>query len=92
MIYRRTERFKKAYQALPIEIRSKVAKVFQLFQENPRHPSLGIKKIKGWDEIWEGRIDQDYRFTFHYEKSEQGGDVMCIFRNVDSHDACLNKP
>jgi len=42
-------------------------KAFILFQEYPAHPSLGVKKMQGHMGIWEGRIDQQNRFTFHYE-------------------------
>ncbi len=88
MIYRRTERFKRAFQALPRPIHAKVAKAFELFARDPQHPSLGIKKIKGHQDIWEGRTDRHYRFTFHYEK-KKGKQAICVFRNVDSHDECL---
>jgi mRNA-degrading endonuclease RelE of RelBE toxin-antitoxin system len=63
MIYRRTGRFKTAYDQLPKEIQDKVIKAFELFKENPRHPSLVVKRVKGVKGIWEGRIDQFYRFT-----------------------------
>jgi hypothetical protein len=46
MNYARTERFKKAYAKLPPEIQAKVSKAFQLFKENPRHPSLGSNACK----------------------------------------------
>lgn len=92
MIYRRSERFRRAFKELPLPVQEKVIKAFVLFQENPNHPSLVIKKIKGMDSIWEGRIDQQYRFTFHYEKSTTGGETICVFRNVDNHDECLKNP
>lgn len=92
MIYRRTARFRKAFRALPPETQKKAIKAFIMFQSNPNHPSLVIKKIKGMEGVWEGRIDQDYRFTFHYEKDPVSGDTICAFRNVDSHDACLKNP
>ncbi len=92
MKYRRTERFRKAFKALPPEVQEKGYKAFALFQKDQRHPSLVIKKMKGVENIWEGRIDQDYRFTFHYEKDPNTGVVICVFRNVDSHDECLRNP
>lgn len=78
--YKRTPRFKKAFEALPEHVKKKVRKAFLLFQENPRHPSLQIKKMEGTTGIYEGRIDQKYRFTFHYE-----GDVV-FFRDIGPHD------
>jgi len=92
MIYRRTERFRKAFLALPPEIQVEVIKTFELFKQNQNHPSLRIKKIKGREGIWEGRIDQAYRFTFHFEKNVQTGEAVCVFRNIDDHDACLKNP
>ena len=47
----------------------KVKKAFLLFKENPQHRSLGTGKIKGQEGIWEGRIDDFYRFTFEYDDS-----------------------
>ncbi len=91
MIFRRSARFLKAFRALPREAQAKAVKAFLLFEQNPRHPSLVTKKIKGREGIWEGRIDQNYRFTFHYEQ-DVSGETVCIFRNVDSHDECLKNP
>jgi mRNA-degrading endonuclease RelE of RelBE toxin-antitoxin system len=92
MIFRRTDRFLKAFHVLPKQIQEKAIKAFYLFKEDPSHPSLNIKKIKGQKEIWEGRIDRSYRFTFHYEKSNETGEVICVFRNIDNHEACLKNP
>jgi mRNA-degrading endonuclease RelE of RelBE toxin-antitoxin system len=92
MIYRRTERFKKTYRLLSEEIRAKSARALQLFQQDPKHPSLVVKKMKGYTGIWEGRIDQDYRFTFHFEKEPQSGETICVFLNIDNHNECLKNP
>jgi mRNA-degrading endonuclease RelE of RelBE toxin-antitoxin system len=92
MIYRRSERFHKAFHDLPRNIQEKVINAFTLFRENPEHLSLVIKKIRGMEGVWEGRIDQKYRFTFHYEKDETTGETICVFRNLDNHDACLKNP
>ena len=89
MIYRRSHRFKKAFRVLPANVQKKA---FKYLAEDPRHPSLGIKKIKGAEGIWEGRIDRSYRITFHFEADEGSGDTVCVFRNVDNHDACLKNP
>jgi mRNA-degrading endonuclease RelE of RelBE toxin-antitoxin system len=92
MIYRRTQRFQKAFHALPPSIQVKALKAFKLVAADPQHPSLGVKKIKGTEGIWEGRVDRAYRFTFHYETDPKSGEIICVFRNIDNHDACLNKP
>lgn len=81
-----TNRFKKAYQRLPQTIQNKVKKALRLLLENPRHPSLHIKRIQGTDKIFEGRIDLKYRFSFEYDNED------ILLRNVDNHDECLKKP
>ena len=91
MIFRRTERFLKAFRSLPADIQKKTLKSLTLFGENQRHPSLHVKKMAGYDDIWEIRVDLKYRFTAHYEKSENG-DIICVLRNVDNHDECLKNP
>jgi mRNA interferase RelE/StbE len=92
MKYRRSDHFKQAYQNLPAAIQDKAKKAFRLFQEDPRHPSLVVKKIKGTADIWEGRVDQQYRFTFQYEKDTDSGERVVVFRNIDNHDECLKNP
>ena len=86
MRYLRTERFKKAAAQLPREIQAKAAKAFLLFKDNPRHPSLGVKRVQGMPDVWEGRVDIHYRFTFHYE----GG--ACAFRNIGLHEIVEREP
>lgn len=81
-----TDRFKKAYQQLPPSIQPKVKKALRLLAENPRHPSLRVRKIQGVPNIYEGRIDQKYRFSFQFEGDDK------ILRNIDNHDDCLKNP
>jgi mRNA interferase RelE/StbE len=92
MIYRRPERFRKAFRALPKHIQEKVPKAFSLFKEDPHHPSLGTKKMQGYEGIWEGRVDRSYRFTFHYEEDEESGETICVFRNIGPHDILDHDP
>jgi hypothetical protein len=77
--YRRTTHFKAAFEILPSDIQQKAHKAFLLFQQNPQHPSLRVKPIRGLPGVWEGRIDIHYRFTFHYEEG------ICVFRNIGQH-------
>lgn len=64
MIIVKTERFKKEFAALPSDIQERARKQFALFLQNPRHPSIQAKKMKGYSDRWEGRITIHYRFTF----------------------------
>ena len=80
MILERTERFKRDFQSLPDPIRRRTEKQLTLLLQNPRHPSLRIKKLEGTSDIWEGRITRKYRFTFQMLEDR------CILRRVGSHD------
>lgn len=59
-----TRPFDEDYDSLPELIKDRADKQFGLLLENPHHPSLRLKKIKGHPSIWEGRITKSYRFTF----------------------------
>ncbi len=59
-----TKPFDEDYAALPESLKERADKQFILLMENPHHPSLRLKKIKGHPNIWEGRITKSYRFTF----------------------------
>lgn len=81
-----TDKFKKLYEDLPLEVRKKLAKQLNFLQNNLSHPSLHAKKIKGHFNIWEARIDYHYRFTFNLEKD------TVILRAIGIHDEALNNP
>ena len=76
----RTERFKRNFQALPEAIQRRAEKQLVRFLQNPRHPSLRIKKMRGPQDIWEGRITQSYRFTFQIREE------TCILRRIGTHE------
>ena len=86
MIFERTTRFKRAAKKLTAHDRERLAKALALYEGDPAHPSLGIKRIEGTRRIWEGRASDAIRFTF--EKIEGG----ILLRNVGSHDATLGRP
>jgi mRNA-degrading endonuclease RelE of RelBE toxin-antitoxin system len=75
-----TRPFDEDYNALPESIKDRADKQFVLLLENPYHPSLQIKKIKGHPNIWEGRITKNYRFTFQIS-----GEIY-ILRRIGPHD------
>lgn len=83
----RTERFKRSVLELDGRTREKLRKQLELLISNPRHPSLGVKKIKGTKAVFEARINDRYRFTFEYgEKGE------IILRVAGPHNSALKKP
>lgn len=80
MILWRTAIFETDYAGLPEKIAESVKKALRLFAENPRHPSLQVKKMKGLKGVWEGRVSRGYRFTFSWT-----GEIV-ILRRVGTHD------
>lgn len=75
-----TENFKKQYKKLPETIKERTKKQFAILLNDTQHPSLGIKKMRGKKDIWEGRISDDYRFTFKIEEE------FYILRTIGTHD------
>jgi len=86
VIFERTTRFKRAAKRLTAQDRERLAKALLLFDQNPSHPSLGVKRIQGTKDIWEGRASVALRFTF--QKLDGG----ILLRNVGSHDPTLKRP
>ena len=80
-----TQEFIKDYKNLPPLIQKRTDEKLRLLLSNPQHPSLGIKKMKGFSEIWEGRITENYRFTFQIQ-----GETF-ILRKIGTHDL-LKRP
>lgn len=81
-----TDRFKKAYRRLPATIQEKTKKAIRLLDEDTFYPSLHVKKIQGMPNLYEGRIDRKYRFSFEFVGEDK------LLRNVDNHDECLKNP
>ena len=82
-----TERFERDFMSLPLEIQKKVLKTLRLLAENPRHPSLQTKPVKGARGIYEARIDQSYRMTYQRLPND-----LLLLRAAGKHDETLKKP
>lgn len=67
---RTTAGFRQCLKSLPPHIRASAKKAYQLFAENPRHPSLRFKKIHVSGQIYCARVTQDYR-------------ALCVITDVD---------
>jgi mRNA-degrading endonuclease RelE of RelBE toxin-antitoxin system len=82
-----TKPFVQDYRSLPHSIQLLVDKSLSLLSEDPKHPSLRIKKIQGAaGRVFEGRVSRDYRFTFQVEEGTY------LLRRVGSHDRALKSP
>jgi mRNA interferase RelE/StbE len=80
-----TKPFQQDYLGLPEEIRKQIDKQIQRLIENPKDPSLTIKKMEGHTSIWEARITKGYRMTFQIN-----GDIF-LLRRVGVH-SILKRP
>jgi mRNA-degrading endonuclease RelE of RelBE toxin-antitoxin system len=80
-----TQPFARDSLKLSPEMRRIVQRKLDLFRENPRHPSLRVKKMHGHEEIWELSLTEDYRVTFEWSET-QGQERIAILRRVGSHD------
>ena len=85
MRIRQEKQFKEDFASLPAQIKARTKKQLALFLSDPRHPSLRIKKMQGFSDLWEGRITRSYRFTFQLV-----GDT-CRLRRIGPH-SILDSP
>ncbi len=75
-----TPPFKRDFQSLSTEIQERAKKSIGLLLENPSHPSLRTKKMKGLKGIWEASVTMSYRITY-----QRAGDTL-ILRRIGTHD------
>ena len=73
------------YKNLPSLLRKRTDEQLKLLLENPQHPSLRLKKIKGFPDIWEARVTKNYRFTFQIQGN------FYLLRRIGTHDI-LKRP
>jgi len=88
--FRYAPAFKKDYRQLSTIHQDQVDRVLELLSENLWHPSLHVKKVQGRAGVWEARVSQSHRITFHFAGKYQGLDV-CVLRRVGTH-AVLKNP
>lgn len=81
-----TEYFIEKVSEFSPEIKKALKNKLSLMIENPRHPSLRAKKIKGHEGIFEVSITMGIRMTWEY--TEDG----ILLRNIDKHDKALKNP
>lgn len=61
MISKARPSFWRAYEWLAPSVKVRARLAYQLFAENPDHPSLGFKKLQSNNNIWSVRINEQYR-------------------------------
>jgi mRNA-degrading endonuclease RelE of RelBE toxin-antitoxin system len=75
-----TPRFDRLFRRLPERIRRATYDKLALYSQDPDHPSLRVKRLKGTEAVWEMSITMNYRLTFEV----QGERV--ILRRIGTHD------
>ena len=55
---------KRDYTELPVRLQRAVDKQLNFLVDNLRYPSLRAKKYDESQDIWQGRVNDDYRFYF----------------------------
>ena len=80
----RTKKFEADFHTLPEQIKIRLQKQLALLIQDWRYPSLQVKKMKGWRDIFEARITDGYRFTFQI--SNDG----ILLRRTGPHDVLKN--
>ena len=78
--YEFSNRFRKDYRAQSKEIREIFEVKLPLFLDNPRRPSLRVKRLIGTTDRWEGSVTMNYRFNFQYAEGK------VLFRRIGAHD------
>lgn len=80
-----SDRFKKSYKKLTVREQKLVQDKIMILSENPLHPSLRVKRIKGTVDLFECSVNMDIRVIWYYE-----GDEIILLLDVGHHDI-LNK-
>lgn len=76
-----TDKFRKNYKKLDSNVRKQLQSKLSLLMENPMHPSLRTKHIKGTDGLFEFSVNMDVRVIWHYE-----GNTIILLLDIGHHD------
>jgi len=76
-----SQNFKKHFKKMSVHEKKQITNKLKLLAENPAHPSLRTKRIKGADGLYESSASMDIRLIWYYE-----GTLMIIIVDVGHHD------
>ncbi len=80
-----SDRFQKHYKKLSADEKSQFRRKLDIFVDNPLHPSLRTKRIKGTDGLFEFSVNMDIRVIWFYE-----GESLVAFVDIGHHDILKN--
>ena len=78
--------FLQSVKDLPGDLKKTLKKKLDIIADDPRHPSLRTKKIKGRENLFEATITMSIRMTWEY--FEDG----ILLRSIGEHDRTLERP
>ncbi|PIP17286.1 MAG: hypothetical protein COX44_00680 [Candidatus Portnoybacteria bacterium CG23_combo_of_CG06-09_8_20_14_all_37_13] len=78
-----TKCFRKDYKRLPANIQNRTDKKLDFLLRDIRHPSLRIKKVKRYKELFESSITMQYRCLFSIKNN------ICTLHRIGKHDEIL---
>jgi plasmid maintenance system killer protein len=64
MTWAHTRRSEKDYRAAPLAVQKAFEKQVRLLTKNLNHPSLHAKKYDEAMDLWQARVNRDWRFFF----------------------------
>ena len=59
-----TERFLRDYWSLPATVRSQADRKLRYLAGDITHPSLRVRRVQRYNDIYEGSVNMSYRFLF----------------------------
>ena len=72
-------KFKRDYKRLTLQSQKRINQALLQMERDLKHPSLGSKKLKGTNSIWEARASKSLRITFNLKGK------LIILRTVEEH-------
>ena len=76
-----TDRFQKHYKNLTDIEKKQFKNKLAIFSENPMHPSLHVKRIKGTPDLFEFSVNMNIRVIWFYE-----GEQLVALVDIGHHD------
>lgn len=76
-----SDKFKKNYKKLDPYTKKQLQNKLTLLMENPMHPSLRTKHIKGTDGLFEFSVNMNVRVIWHYEDG-----TIILLLDIGHHD------
>lgn len=76
-----TEKFKKSYRKFYPNEKKQIKKKIEMLADNPMHPSLRTKRIKGTKYLFEFSVNMDIRIIWYYEEGQ-----VIILSDIGHHD------